>query len=433
VLNFTIPQGATGATGATGPQGPPGPTGGSNVEFTNSTLGSAAAEAVDTSSGGGFGLFGTSSNGTGVFGKTSGSGGIGVWGQDSSSGSNSFGVDGTSANGTGVVGTTLGTGQNGVWGRDYSSSGTTSSGVYGTSTLGSGVYGSSGTGSGVSGAGNPGVSGTGPTGVSGTGGNVGVAGTSTSGYGVSGTSTNGYGVYGSSGYFAGDVNVAGEILADTVSVSGDVNVTGTLTAVTKHFKIDHPLDPANKYLYHASVESSEMMNIYTGNVITDAQGEATVTLPDWFEALNTDFRYQLTVIGQFAQAIIAHKIANHQFQIKSNAPNVEVSWQVTAVRQDAYARAHPMIAEVEKTGDERGRYLHPVEHGVPKSLGIDENRMAKMHLPKPEMPKPPLRASLPVPPKVEMPDIPKPPAGPILPPTKPRTGQQPVATPEPKK
>ena len=50
-----------------------------------------------------------------------------------------------------------------------------------------------------------------------------------------------------------------------------------------------------------------MMNIYNGNVITDANGEAVVALPEWFEALNRDFRYQLTVIGQFAQAIVAEK------------------------------------------------------------------------------------------------------------------------------
>ena len=89
---------------------------------------------------------------------------------------------------------------------------------------------------------------------------------------------------------------------------GDVTLTGTLTAGTKHFKIDHPLDPANKYLVHASVESSEMMNIYTGNVTTDAQGEARVQLPDWFEVLNTDFRYQLTAIGQFAQVIVSSEV-----------------------------------------------------------------------------------------------------------------------------
>jgi trimeric autotransporter adhesin len=131
--------------------------------------------------------------------------------------------------------------------------------------------------------------------------------------------------------------------------AGNVVIPGSLSVQgTKNFKIDHPLDPANKYLVHASVESSEMMNIYTGNLTTDAQGEATVQLPDWFEALNTDFRYQLTVVGQFAQAIIERKVENHQFTIKTNVPDVEVSWQVTAVRHDAYAKAHPLRVEQEK-------------------------------------------------------------------------------------
>ena len=56
--------------------------------------------------------------------------------------------------------------------------------------------------------------------------------------------------------------------------------------------IDHPLDPANKYLYHSFVESPDMKNIYDGVITTDANGDATVVMPDYFEALNKDFRYQ---------------------------------------------------------------------------------------------------------------------------------------------
>src|SRR5262245_9593145 len=120
---------------------------------------------------------------------------------------------------------------------------------------------------------------------------------------------------------------------------GDVDITGTLTKGGGSFKIDHPLDPQNKYLYHSFVESPDMMNIYNGNVTTDADGSAVVTLPEWFEVLNRDFRYQLTVIGQFAQAIIAQKIKNNRFVIKTSAPNVEVSWLVTGIRQDVWANA----------------------------------------------------------------------------------------------
>jgi hypothetical protein len=152
---------------------------------------------------------------------------------------------------------------------------------------------------------------------------------------------------------------------------GEVYVNGTFSAANKEFKIDHPLDPANRFLVHSSVESSEMMNIYTGNVVTDELGLATVKLPDWFEAENTDFRYQLTVVGQFAQAIIKDKIADGQFRIMTNASHVEVSWQITAVRQDAYAKAHPLVVEQEKLAGERGFYAHPELYGQPldKQIG----------------------------------------------------------------
>ena len=102
-----------------------------------------------------------------------------------------------------------------------------------------------------------------------------------------------------------------------------------------------------------------MVNIYCGNIITDEAGTATVLLPNYFEVLNCDFRYQLTVIGQFAQAIIAEEIANNRFVIKTSKPHVKVSWQVAGVRQDAYAKAHPVVVERDKPSAEKGRYLQP--------------------------------------------------------------------------
>jgi hypothetical protein len=160
--------------------------------------------------------------------------------------------------------------------------------------------------------------------------------------------------------------------------TGDLNVTGTIFAGTKDFRIDHPLDPANKYLSHASVESSEMKNIYDGVVTTDARGDAVVELPNWFEAVNGDFRYQLTVVGQFAQAIVEHKIANHQFSIKTDKPGVEVCWQVTGVRQDAFARVHPLVVEQMKPGNLRGFYVHPEIYGQPAERQIEWGRHPTM-------------------------------------------------------
>jgi hypothetical protein len=92
---------------------------------------------------------------------------------------------------------------------------------------------------------------------------------------------------------------------------GDVHVTGNLSKAAGTFMIDHPQDPENKYLVHSFVESPDMMNVYNGNAKTNASGKVTVTLPAYFESLNIDFRYQLTVIGTFAQAIVSKEITHN--------------------------------------------------------------------------------------------------------------------------
>ncbi|MEU0391230.1 hypothetical protein ABZ208_00275 [Streptomyces sp. NPDC006208] len=141
--------------------------------------------------------------------------------------------------------------------------------------------------------------------------------------------------------------------------SGKVHVQGALTKASGGFKIDHPLDPENKYLVHSFVESPHMLNVYSGNVETDGNGEAVVDLPGYFEALNQDFTYQLTSVGQFAQAIIAEEISENRFSIKTDKPNVKISWQVTGVRHDPYAAQNRITPEEEKPEGERGLYLHP--------------------------------------------------------------------------
>lgn len=144
----------------------------------------------------------------------------------------------------------------------------------------------------------------------------------------------------------------------------------TWASGTKSFQIDHPLDPANKYLLHAAVESPDVKNIYDGTIVTDQTGAATVTLPDYFEALNRDFRYQLTCIGQFAQAIIASEVAENRFTIQTDKPHVKVSWQVTGIRHDAYMQAHPMVVERDKLENERGSYQHPELFNQPEEKSL---------------------------------------------------------------
>ena len=152
----------------------------------------------------------------------------------------------------------------------------------------------------------------------------------------------------------------------------NVNIRGRLTKAQGQFKIDHPLDPANKFLSHSFVESPEMKNVYDGLVELNGHGEAVVEMPDWFEALNGEYRYQLTAVGAAGPSLhVAQELRGNCFKIAGGPPGLKVSWQVTGIRRDAFAAAHHMKVEEEKVGEERGKYLHPVEHGMPEWMGIE--------------------------------------------------------------
>jgi hypothetical protein len=167
------------------------------------------------------------------------------------------------------------------------------------------------------------------------------------------------------GYFKNDVDVGG-----TLRIFGGLWATFWVEAEIKLFKIDHPLDPANKYLRHASVECSDLKTFYDGIAELDAVGEAVVALPEWFGTLNKDFRYQLTGIGRFAPVYIAEEITNNRFKIAGGTPRMKVSWQVTGVRHDAVAQAAPMLVEEDKPDDEKGYYQNPEAYGQPREMGI---------------------------------------------------------------
>lgn len=351
------------------------------------------------------GAYGTSNTGNGVRGSSQS--GIGGLFQSFGSGS---GVRGESSTGIGVVG--------------FSSSG--SGGDFYTGGSGSGVYASSGSGNGVEGRSDSGtaVFGLSRTGMggdfwgdgsaagvrgqssTGTGGDF-YSSSSTGGIGASGQSANGIGVFGGTqGGYGGEFYASGVgygvYCQSNTGYAGDFfsqssyGVYGrsgssyagyfqgslyasSASASIKQFLIDHPQDPANKYLVHSSVESDERRNIYDGTVLLDGDGRAWVVLPTWFEALNRDFRYQLTAIGGPGPNLhIAQKIHGSQFQIAGGAPGLEVSWQVTGIRQDAYANAHPLIAEQPKSEEERGKYLNPKELGMPEELGINYERQHRL-------------------------------------------------------
>jgi len=226
---------------------------------------------------------------------------------------------------------------------------------------------------------------------------VGVGGGATTGSGLVGEATDngGIGVTADATGPGGDALVASSSSGLAGFFSGDVSVTGNLSKGGGSFKIDHPLDPANKYLYHSFVESPDMMDIYNGNIILDDSGGATVHLPEWFESLNKDFRYQLTAIGAPGPDLyVAEELSGNHFQIAGGKPGGRVSWQVTGIRQDAWANAHRIPVEEEKNARERGYYLHPELYGAPEERSVAWARhpdLMKRMKERPLQPHPPIR------------------------------------------
>jgi hypothetical protein len=279
------------------------------------------------------------------------------------------------------------TGSRGQGGTYGSISAGSSVGAYGSGSD-YGVYGAGGT-YGVYGGGSTyGVYGSGPTGVNGSGSTYGVVGSTTNPntdavrgdggqYGVHGLNGRTAGTRGDSGYVgawgqATSYGVYG-LATDSVGVSygvfaqasngasyavwaqGNMRVTGTLTKAAGSFMIDHPLDPEGRWLSHSFVESPDMLNIYNGIAVLDASGKAAVELPDYFEALNTDFRYQLTAVGAPSPTLhVSSEIKKNAFRIAGGTPGQKVSWQVTGIRQDDYAKAHPIEVETDKRKEDRG-------------------------------------------------------------------------------
>lgn len=373
----------------------------------------------DNSSTSGTGAFGralaVSGTTYGVYGHSNSTSGTGVAGSVSAASGTTYGVYGASAStsGRGVYGAaTASSGSTtGVYGHSASSQGRGvtgiggATGVYGESTNvgpGAGVYGYVSGGTPLGDAGIAPISGVrgrsdaiGGLGVFGednaaTGMSYGMYGqsNSASGTGVYGeafaTSGTTYGVYGRSGSPAG-YGVFGRKPAGGYAVyaSGDLGASGV-----KSFRIDHPDDPANKYLLHYCAESPDVINFYSGNATLDAAGEAVVALPHYFAKLNKDPRYVLTAVGapmpmlHVAEKISAAALATGadaaaaetapvcRFRIAGGAPNGEVSWEVKVVRNDPWVRRYGAPVESEKEERGRGTYQHPELYGQPPEMGM---------------------------------------------------------------
>lgn len=320
-----------------------------------------------------FGVWGRSNQGFGIYGESY-QGGTGVHGKTSGAGNEPAGVSGSAVqtNGWGVLGDAhIGTFAIGVVGRSTAGTGvagtsTSNAAVHGRSASHYGVVGVTGLSSAIglgsfakSGVLGDAQAGNGVIGVTNAVGGAGVLGVANhNNYGVFGHNLLGTAVYGISNNWAGFFQ--GPLFATSAS------------AGVKAFRIDHPLDPEYRYLQHSSVESPDMKNVYDGVATLDADGAAWVTLPDYFEALNRDVRYQLTAMGGPAPGLhVADEVAGNRFRIAGGRAGQRVCWQVTGIRQDPAANLLRIEVEPLKSEADRGRYLVPEAYGLPIERAIN--------------------------------------------------------------
>lgn len=271
-------------------------------------------------------------------------GGSAVWGNNRKTIITSFGggagVTGIdSAFGSGVIGASYNGAAEGVVGLGFSADG---SGVFGQAANGTFQYG---------------LWGVATTGIGGTGNNsIAVVGNNTT------AGTNAIGVFGQ------ELAAPNGATRYAVFANGDMAASGT-----KPFVIDHPTDPANKFLKHFAMESPEVLNMYRGNVILDQNGEGVVQLPSYFASVNNNnFSYHLTPIGAFANVYIKEEVTNNQFIIAGGTSGMKVSWMLMTERNDPYLQQYPenKLVEVPKTGNAVGKYLQPALFGQPETMGI---------------------------------------------------------------
>ena len=334
--------------------------------WNQSTFGRGVSGAALATSGDARGVEGQSNStqGTGVYGwatTTLGGPTIGVVGRsESSAGRGVVGYAFSSAGSTiGVSGESWSTAGRAVQGRALGGDGAIF-GVYGwaQSSAATGVYGEADLPSGLT---------TGVHGVSASSQGRAVFGSATatagSTIGLRGqaASSSGYGVYANVTATAGThYGVFGQVTATSGYAgyfSGRVHVSGTLSKAAGSFKIDHPLDPEHKYLYHSFVESPDMKNVYDGVVTTDGAGFATVRAARLVPGAQPRLPLPADACSATARGRAPASSARSRTTrswCRPTCRSVEVSWQVTGIRQDAYAEKHRIPVEEDKPADEQG-------------------------------------------------------------------------------
>jgi hypothetical protein len=144
---------------------------------------------------------------------------------------------------------------------------------------------------------------------------------------------------------------------------GNLYVAGTLSASAKSFQIDHPLDPDKKLLVHSSLEGPEVAVYYRGEAQLE-NGEVTITLPSYFEALSRKEQrtVQLTSVKGWSPLYVVEDIKDGRFAVRSAGGGNGMQrfyWEVKAVRADVA----PLVVEKEKADKDINIAQSPIAAG----------------------------------------------------------------------
>jgi hypothetical protein len=133
----------------------------------------------------------------------------------------------------------------------------------------------------------------------------------------------------------------GNVGIGTTNPSTALDVNGTITGTTKNFAIPDPMKPGYT-LVHSTLEGPEIAVFYRGEAHL-VHGRATVTLPDYFEALTRKEGRTVLLTPKFTSedepisALAASAVSHGAFTVKAlddKNPHEAFFWEVKATRED---------------------------------------------------------------------------------------------------
>lgn len=149
-----------------------------------------------------------------------------------------------------------------------------------------------------------------------------------------------------------------------IQTYGNLHINGNLSKGGGTFHIDHPLDPANKDLYHGFVEAPRYDLIYRG-MVQLKNGRATVNIDaassmtdGTFDALTQNPQVFLQNDSGFATVKGKVKKGTLSIECADAKSNDTIGWLVIAERADAYVKNN-------STTDANGHLLVEVDKPEP--------------------------------------------------------------------